>query len=339
MRSRNRFWTALVGIAAGAVGMALWRQWQLEERQPSPAEVDAYLDWYFEFRGVPGLRREMGSDYVVSDGLRLHLDLLESKPGDPAVVFVPGTGMYAAIYGEFMHKLRLAGFNVIGLDPRGHGRSEGQRGSYTVNELVRDAQAAITYAIEHYGERVAIAGSSQGGITAFYAAAADPRIRAAVCHNLALLHEPGIFTVSRYPELLRMAYPLLAEIARRVPELKIPIWLYLHEDRLGRSSLGDIKDVYRQTPLAIDRVALKAMISLASTPPARPPEEVTTPILVVHAERDALFSREYIGSIYNRLGGPKELVIVPEAEHLVWMEQVDASIPPVVEWLQQTLKK
>lgn len=44
------------------------------------------------------------------------------------MVHVPGTGSFALLYTEYMYKLSKQSFNVVGLDPRGHGASSGKRG-------------------------------------------------------------------------------------------------------------------------------------------------------------------------------------------------------------------
>jgi Lysophospholipase len=89
------------------------------------------------------------------------------------MVFVPGTSVYALLYVEFMYKLSREGFNVVGVDPRGHGMSSGKRGVYTLGELVEDALAAVDHARSLYGGRVAVSGSSQGGMVAFYCAGTE----------------------------------------------------------------------------------------------------------------------------------------------------------------------
>jgi len=76
---------------------------------------------------------------------------------------MPGTSAYALIYGEFLKALADRGYNVVGFDPRGHGRSGGERGSYTIPELVSDMKAAVEYAQKRFGDPIVVAGSSQGG--------------------------------------------------------------------------------------------------------------------------------------------------------------------------------
>jgi len=330
----------IVTVAAmatvGAVVAKGYRDRYLPGPIPAGEELDLYFDDLFEMLGIPGLRSAIEEDHMMSDGLRLHLDLFLSGPEDPALVFIPGTSVYALFYAEFMHKMRQSGFNVIGLDPRGHGRSEGRRGSYTVSELVSDARAATDYAIDRFGDRVAICGSSQGGITAFYAAASDNRLKAAVCHNIAVLGGPGAFGLTRYPRLMALASHLLP-LTRLAPEVRVPVTTYLdleaESTRFGKSAMEFMK----ADPLAVMSIALKALASLASTPLPHPIEEIRVPVMVIQAEHDNIFDESYVRGIYDRLTCEREFLLVPGAPHLVMTNDVDTIVPRISAWLSRFL--
>lgn len=329
-------WAALgAGAALGAKGyMEYYRPGGL----PGQAELEPYFDGLFEMMGLPGLRERIEEDWIVNDGNRLHLDLFLSRPGDPALVFFPGTSVYALFYAEFMHKMRLMGFNVIGVDPRGHGRSEGRRGSYTIMELVSDARATIDYALERFESPVALAGSSQGGIIAFYTAALDARLSAVVCHNIAELGRPEALRISRFPRLMPYVARLLP-LADLVPDLRLPVTLYLdlkaEETKFGRNAMEFVK----ADPLVVLALPMRALASLASTPPPRPVEEIEVPVMVIQAECDNLFSNEYTRSIYDRLTCDKEFLLVTKAPHLLLTNDVDVIVPEVAAWLGTRMRK
>ncbi len=336
MEMKKKGW-ALAALAggAGAVGAAGVKTY-VEYYRPGGLhgqhELDAHFDSLLDMIGLPGLMDTIEEDWLECDGLKLHLDVLTAGPSDPALVFIPGTTAYSALYVEFLHKMRVLGFNVVGLDPRGHGRSQGRRGSYTVDELLRDALAALDYARHRFGDRVAICGSSQGGIVSFYAAAVDDRLKGAVCHNIALFDEPEVIDVTRWPALSRFAFRL-KPLARLFGELRVPVTGYLDLKKEMTRFGFDALEFIRKDPLAVRAISLKAMVSLATTPPPKPVEQISVPVMVIQGERDTLFTVEYTRSIYDRLTCDKEFLLVKDAPHLVLTNNVDEIAPEIAAWL------
>ena len=272
---------------------------------------------------------------VRSRGLLLQLDVFPAGPNDPAILFLHGTAKYGRFYQPMLERLAAAGFTVLALDLQGHGRSQGRRGDFTIEELVENTRDAVTLALERFSPRLGLLGSSQGGIVALYTAAADPRVVSAVCHNLALLDEPDSrrVNVSRFSKLARRYVGLGARLG---PRLTVPIRRYLplgvvYDDlTLGRRLERD--------PLLARAYTLRSFASLASARPSRPVEQIQTPIMVLAGEHDRLFPLDYVESIYARLGGPKELAVVKEAGHMLFVEYVEQALPYVTGWFERTLR-
>lgn len=300
------------------------------------------------YRYLRSLLGGFGLEYVMdrfqtattttSDGINLKLYLFESSPEDPVVVFVPGTSVYALLYGEFMSKLSEEGFNVIGFDCRGHGLSEGRRGSYTIEQLVGDTMSVVSYAIERYGDRVAVAGSSQGGIVAFYTAAADRRLRCAVCHNLLAPDEPDNYRMTRYPELFRRMIGLMPLMKLLPGELRVPVSLYLDLNAEPCRLMSDPKEFMRDDPMVVTSISMEALASLTDTPLATPVEGIEVPIMVIHSELDNIFPEDYVRRVYDRLNCKKKMVSLEDTPHLVLIDFVDDVMPEVVSWLDETLR-
>src|SRR5262245_7726226 len=102
------------------------------------AELRSHFDQIMARRGahVPFERFELAS--ARSGTLQLHVDLIAVHDQAPTVVFIPGTSVYGLLYGDLLAGLADGGCNVVSVDLRGHGRSEGHRGDYTIPELVDD---------------------------------------------------------------------------------------------------------------------------------------------------------------------------------------------------------
>jgi alpha-beta hydrolase superfamily lysophospholipase len=62
----------------------------------------------------------------------IHCELYEHHRTAPTVLFLPGLGTYSELYAELLAGVCDQGFNVVGVDPRGHGYSGGERGFYSI---------------------------------------------------------------------------------------------------------------------------------------------------------------------------------------------------------------
>jgi alpha-beta hydrolase superfamily lysophospholipase len=276
-------------------------------------------------------------EHIRSRGLRLHLDVYQREDDVPTILFVPGTGSHARCYAEFLFQLHRQGFRVVGIDLQGHGLSEGVRGSFTIEELVENIYDVTTWAVERYGEKVGIGGSSLGGILTFYAVANDARLKSAVCHNVAVLSEPDCLRVTRAPKALRTILPLSRLGARLLPELRLTIWLYL--DLQAITDEPRILEAFVDDPLTMQALPLRSIVSQSQAPPTKPIEEIKTPTMVLHAEGDRIFPLDYCRAIYDRLTCRKRFELIPGTDHLVFAPPyLDLSLPPVADWFRETLR-
>ncbi|MDD3718144.1 MAG: alpha/beta fold hydrolase [Actinomycetota bacterium] len=331
---------------AAATGMGVWLAYSYAKTNktvPASEEAEAYARSLLERVGLGELYGSWSESEMELTDRTLALYHFKGGPGDPVMVFVPGTSVYALLYTEYMYKLSKQGFNVVGFDPRGHGGSSGKRGVYTLGELVEDAMAVIDYAIATYGGRVAVSGSSQGGMVAFYCAAAEPRLKAAVCHNVIAPDEPDNERMTRWPLLFRPMMPFLAQLrpvmASPLGSLMTPVSLYLDLKAETSRLIPDVGRFLKEDPLAVNAVSISALHSLASTPLARRVEEIETPVMVIHAGRDNIFPEDYVRRVYDRLTCEKEFLYLPDAPHLVITDYVDDIIPPVSSWLKRVMER
>ena len=269
---------------------------------------------------------------VLSDGIRLHLDVIEVAPRKPTIIFAPGTAVYGLTFANYLAALADQGFNVVSFDPRGHGRSEGERGAYTVPELVRDARCAIGYARERFGGPLFISGSSQGGIVAFYVAASNEQINGAICHNAADLADPNNVKLTDRPMLARLLKPVVAGVCALLPNAQIEIRQYFNLLSKGDTA---IKDRLSADPGAIKVIKLRALASLASAPLERPVEAITTPVMMLHGAQDNIFPQALSEALFNRLTCTKAFKLYPGIGHFLLTDHVDFVIPDIVAWVTE----
>jgi len=327
---------------AAAVGMAGWSAYsymKMNKPVPPDEEVRAYARSLLERIGQGELYDSWSEEELDLGDRKLALYHFKSGPGDPVMVFVPGTSVYALLYTEYMFKLSKQGFNVVGFDPRGHGMSTGRRGVYTLGQLVEDARAVIGHAAAIYSDKVAVSGSSQGGMIAFYCAASEPRLKAAVCHNIIAPDEPDNERMTRWPGVFRPVMPFLPllqpVVGSPLGNLMTPVYLYLDLKAETSRLIPDVGKFLKEDPLVASAVSLSALHSLASTPLAVKVEEIKTPVMVVHAGRDNIFPEDYVRRVYARLTCEKEFLFLADAPHLVMTDYVDDLIPPISTWLKK----
>ncbi len=334
---------AAAAAVATLAGWIAYSHTKMNKAIPSEEEAKAYAKSLLARIGLEELYESWSEEELDLGDRKLALYHFKSDPGDPVMVFVPGTGVYALLYTEYMFKLSKQGFNVVGFDPRGHGMSTGRRGLYTLGQLVEDARAVIDHAVETYGDKVAISGSSQGGMIAFYCAAAEPRLKAAVCHNIIAPDEPGNERMTRWPGMFRPLMPFLSLLQPVVESplgrLMTPVYLYLDLKAETSRLIPDIVRFLKEDPLVVSAVSLSALHSLASTPLAVKVEEIKTPVMVIHAGRDNIFPEDYVRRVYARLTCEKEFLYMADAPHLVMTDFVDDLIPPVAAWLKKMVER
>ncbi len=309
-----------------------------QTRKPLPDEADvakfrkAHAD-ILDLDSVKGVMEEV---YIEANGFSLHLDIFPNGIGYPAIVFIPGTSVYARHYIGFMYAMCEAGFNVIGFDPRGHGRSSGRRGDYTINTIVEDALAVVAYARKRYQSKVAVVGSSQGGIAAFYAAAKEDRLAAAVCHNIADLNGRQNQVLSRIRVPWWMT-PAARFVLWMYGSFVIPVGLYLDLSGEYLNNGINVAEYLRKDPLCVNWNTVRALNALLKTRMAKPVEAIKVPVMVVHSEHDSIFPRQYVASIYERLTCRKRFYFILNRGHLVMINDVPEIAPDIAAWLHEMM--
>jgi pimeloyl-ACP methyl ester carboxylesterase len=303
---------------------------------PDDKTIRAYLDNIIKRMKINVDRSVMEETYIDANGYRLHLIIAAAGKNAPTLIFIPGTTAYAQVYAQFGYDMYKQGFNLIGFDPRGHGQSSGPRGDYTMTGLVDDTLAVVKYARNRFGGKVAVSGSSQGGMAAFYAAARDDSLAAAVCHNIADLNGKDNIVLSRIrpPQFL---VPVASFFMNLYGSCSIPISLYLDLTKEHFPDGTAAATLIKGDPLAVSWISFRALNSMLHTDLAKPVEKITVPIMLIHADKDSIFPQAYVEGIYNRLTCKKKYLLFKNTEHLIMTNNVDEVIPPVAKWLKEVM--
>ena len=265
---------------------------------------------------------------IDSSGFPVALSLWEGDPGEPVVLFLPGTMTHPLFYEEFLDALNVDGLTVVGLHPAGHGKSPRVRRRVTFEVLIRNVLDALVWARTTYPDapRVLL-GSSQGGVLALAAAARTTGVARVVAHNVLDPELPATLGVSRAPRWLRPAYPQLRQalrgLAQLAPGLPVPFDAYLDMRRVSHNP--EVVERFYTDPLGRRSYPLALLAGMLCESVTRP---VPCPVIVVAATGDPLFSLPYTRAVFDRIQAPaKELVVVEAEEHLVFTEALDVVLP------------
>jgi len=306
----------------------------VELKQDYP-EIEGYFQKLAEIFDLAHLFHIVEGDHTIKSGKRIHLDVFSVSKDAPTVIFIPGTGTYSLCYTPFYRYLYEAGYNVVGFDPRGHGRSEGEKGDYTLSEIMLDAEAAISYAIDRFNPEVSLMGCSQGGILAFYMAARDTRLKSVICQNFADLMGKNSHRLSRHPRATLFLKPFLMPILESFPEKSLPVESYINLRQIPLKYFGNLHNFLEKDPLALKHIKWKAIRSLASTEMDKPIHQIEVPILGLQPGADEIFPLDYIQGIYDQLTCKKQLEIFPGLGHAMLVNNPELVAPKVVDWLKE----
>lgn len=215
------------------------------------------------------------------DGTRLYGWWMRARRNAPTVVILHGVKKNRTDVLRAALVLRRAGFNVLFFDGRAHGNSEGRYVTYGFYER-RDVEFAIewlTRVKRINPNRVGLAGESMGAAIALQVAAHQPGIRA-------------VWADSPFASLRRIT----EEFCQRATGLPGAVLNPVLWTAIQVANYRGKFDIHSVDPLA-----------LAS--------QIRCPVHLVHGTADQMIATSHSDSIYQALGGEKELWFVEGARH------------------------
>ncbi len=262
--------------------------------------------------------------------IKLHVDIYEHSRNAPVVIVVPGTGSHAGNYAQFCETLSDKGYNVLPFDLMGHGKSGGERGVFSMYELLENISTVISYAESKYSNKIGLIGTSQGGEVALHAALHDKRINAVICHNVLLTY--------KFPINLKVKFIkswICSMLCNIIPDFYFPLKLAFNWGDV----YNDPTHLQRkfEDPLAVWHYKFKSYRTIFTHIPEYPIEDLQTPILIAVGENDKLVPREHCKKIYDMLTCQKEFYVMPNANHQLLIDYLDIFAPIVDVWFKKTL--
>lgn len=261
-----------------------------------------------------------------SAGIELH-GRLRSGGSGPSVTLLSGLGFHTFEYEPLAGELAAAGMTAFSFDFRGHGRSGGPRGRWTLDDLVEDTGQAIDYLGERRPGPLVLFGNSLGAMVAILAGARDERVAAVIAANCPARIGDFLLTGPR------RALFALAKRVEPVAPVRISVDRFYDDEQL----IDDAAQVaaIRSDPLIADarRLSVRTLRSLLDgwdgPVEARRLQE---PLLVVQGRKDRLQPPDQSRLVFAAAAEPKRLAYL-DTGHLPHLEAPAATAAMVVAWL------
>lgn len=215
------------------------------------------------------------------DGVKLHGWWLPVSQQAPTVVVVHGVKKNRTDVLRASITLRLAGFNVLVYDGRGHGDSEGRYITYGFYER-RDVEAILEWLVTEKKvdrNRIGLAGESMGAAITLQVAAHNPWIGA-------------VWADSPFASLRRVTEEYVSRFTKLPGSMLLPV-------------LGP----------AIQVANYRGKFKINEVDPLSLAAQIKCPVYLVHGTADQLIPVEHSQIIHDALGCKKDLWIVEGARH------------------------
>jgi pimeloyl-ACP methyl ester carboxylesterase len=255
----------------------------------------------FAAEGAPPFPTVMRESHLTHDGARIWF-ADSGGDGAPVVLLHGGLG-HSGNFGRQVPALLDAGYRVVAVDSRGHGRSTRDERPYSYERLASDVLAVL----DACGiDRAALVGWSDGACTALVLAHRAPERAAGVFFFACNMDPSGTLELDE-------ANPLL-----------------------GRCFGRHVKDyaALSPTPQAFEALA-EAVNRMQQTEPNYSVErlaEIRTPVRIVQGEDDEFIKRDHAEHLARTIPGA-DLQILPQVSHFAPLQRPDLFNAAVLDFL------
>jgi alpha-beta hydrolase superfamily lysophospholipase len=270
---------------------------------------------------------------TTSDGKTLFVRRWGTADKTPvSVLILHGITAHSGPYGPMIAEtLALAGFNVFGMDLRGHGLSDGVRGDYpSEDRLIKDLSETVAL-VKGRSRKVVVLGHSLGALAAVVAVKSRPvDIDGLVLISAAKKVRAGVYAKPNAGATLRAL--LGATLMQGTPLIE-----YRRSGMLGlddplfnfRYSARFYSVLYGVGALSVSRMLRTGMIA---SPHLELDGRLRKPLLIAVGDGDELFAVDSAREFYEGIDAEdKEFLVVPGARHAVFPKDAWG---PLVLWLQ-----
>ena len=264
-----------------------------------------------------------------SDGVDLYGRLRHVGDQAPTVILLVGLGFHTFEYEPLAIQLAAQGLNSLSFDFRGHGRSGGHRGRWTLDELAADTRHAIDFARQRDGGPIALFGNSLGAMIAILTGAGDERVVGVAASNTPAHAATWALTTPR--SALFSMLKLIASVA--------PIRISVNPFLAYQQLIDDPSWVstFKHDPLLADArrlsvPTLRALLETWDGPQAV--RQLHKPLFVIQGRNDHLQPPRESELVFEAANNPKQYQLV-DTGHLPQLEAPAMLAGLLSEWLSQ----
>jgi alpha-beta hydrolase superfamily lysophospholipase len=249
-------------------------------------------------------------------GAEIHLDRYAASAAPLTVLLLHGAGGNGRLLAPFGLMLRRHGYESVMPDLPGYGLSLTPTKMFDHKQWV-DCVADLAEAeVRRTDKPIVLFGMSLGGYLAYLAAAEGRKAAGVIATTLA---DPRLPIVrdqfAKNPRLSQLLGPLLPALAAMLGGLRLPVKWFANMKQVANDP--ELVRLLCRDPIgAGNRVPLRFLRSILALRPAIEPEDFDIcPVLLVHPAADQWTTIETSRPFFDRIKGPKKLVMLENCGH------------------------
>lgn len=259
---------------------------------------------------------------MLVNGILLHVKRNEIKEPKGTVIITHGIAEHSGRYEPITKKLNEAGFNVLRYDIRGHGQSQGKRGSLkSFHQTIDDLHALVVEERKKNPKKLFLIGHSMGGL---------------IVNMYAVKYRDvdGIISSAAPTYFVKDVLPL------RILGVKPLGWIsyktnFADEDL---SRIRSVEEAYLNDPLNLKSFKLSLvgqMMVKGVRYLNKRLDSYQLPVLFLHGGSDKVVPSAYSQRLYGLIASKdKNLILYPESYHEIFNDLDQEKVfEDVVNWL------
>lgn len=257
----------------------------------------------------------------------------EGGPTRGVIALMHGFGEHSARYEHVAGALCRAGYAVMAIDARGHGRSGGKRAHVkSFSDYVRDYELLIMHARAQWpAQKLFSFGHSNGGLIVLSYALTQPK------------DVSGFVVSSPACKLAVKVNPIKAAAGRLMSDIWPSLTLPNGIDAEWVSHLKEVTDGYKADPLGLSVVSARWFTEVLSAQEdlMKRANTLTQPFLFLLAGTDRLVDVKAAEEVFHKMGSDeRELEIYPKLYHEILNEEPWADIlRRMIRWTEKYREK